>query len=65
VTIKTGDTIMVIGKKEGVHQLKLEQLWVNGEVAPEANKGDHITFSCDYKIWRDDKLYKVVDAIQP
>lgn len=63
--IKTGDSLMVIGKKEGVHQLKLEELWVNGEVSTEANKGDHITFSCDYKIWRDDKLYKVVDAIHP
>lgn len=63
--IKIGDTIMVIGKKEGVHQLKLEELRVNGEIATEASKGDQITFSCDYKIWQDDKLYKVVDAILP
>jgi putative protease len=62
--VKCGDTIMLIGKKEGVHQLKLEEFWVNGEAATEAGKGDHITFACDQRIWQDDKLYKVVDAAQ-
>lgn len=60
--LKTGDSIMVIGRNEGVHQIRLEELRVNGEVAQEANKGDHITFPWQQKIWADDKLYKVVEA---
>jgi putative protease len=61
--LKTGDTILVIGKKEGVHQTTLHQLRVNGEAADEAKKGDLITIPWDYKIWPDDKLYKVVENI--
>jgi putative protease len=59
--LKAGDTIIVIGKNEGVHQAQLIELRVNGEESTEAMKGDRITFPCDYKIWPDDKLYKVVE----
>lgn len=58
--LKTGDTIMVIGKNEGVHQAQLEVLRVNGHEASEARKGDLITFPWAHKIWPDDKLYKVI-----
>lgn len=58
--LKTGDTIMVIGKNEGVHQAQLEVLRVNGHEASEARKGDLITFHWAHKIWPDDKLYKVI-----
>jgi len=61
-TIKTGDTLMVIGKREGVHQVIPSELRVNGEVADVAIKGDKITFQLDCKIWQGDKLYKVVDS---
>lgn len=60
--LKEGDTIMIIGRNEGVHQMKLESLRVNGEEAMEAKKGDRITFPWDHKIWVDDKLYKVVES---
>jgi U32 family peptidase len=60
--LKAGDTIMIIGRNEGVHQTRLNELRVNGEVAQEANKGDRITFPWEQKIWADDKLYKVVEA---
>ena len=61
-TITIGDTIMVIGKKEGVHQAKLHELRVNGNEAHEAHKGDLITFPWEQKIWEDDKLYKVIET---
>jgi putative protease len=60
--LKAGDTIMIIGRNEGVHQTRIDELRVNGEVAQEANKGDRITFPWEQKIWADDKLYKVVEA---
>jgi U32 family peptidase len=58
--LKEGDTIMIIGRNEGIHQMKLNELRVNGEVADKANKGDRITFPWETKIWADDKLYKVI-----
>ncbi len=58
--LKAGDTIMIIGRNEGLHQMKLNELRVNGEVADKANKGDRITFPWETKIWADDKLYKVI-----
>ncbi len=61
-SVKAGDTIMVIGKNEGVYQAKLEGLRVNGQEAQEARKGDLITFPWEHKIWEDDKLYKVIEA---
>jgi U32 family peptidase len=60
--LKAGDQIMVIGKNEGVHQLRLDEMRVNGEIASEASKGDRITFPLGHRVWQDDKLYKVVDA---
>lgn len=60
--LDAGDTVMVIGRHEGVHQMRLDDWRVNGDAATTANKGDRITLPCDYKIWPDDKLYKIVDA---
>lgn len=60
--LKQGDTIMIIGRNEGVHQTQLEGLRVNGEEALEAKKGDRITFPWDHKIYSDDKLYKIVES---
>jgi putative protease len=60
-TLTSGDTIMVIGKKEGVHQAKLHELRVNGKMAQKANKGDLVTFLWEPKIWEDDKLYKIIE----
>ncbi len=60
--LKSGDTIMIIGKNEGVHQTRLDEWRVNGEVAQEAKQGDRITFPSDQKIWADDKLYKVIEV---
>jgi len=61
-SLKTGDTIMVIGKNEGVHQAMLETLRVNGHEVMVARKGDLITFPWTHKIVPDDKLYKVIEA---
>ena len=58
--LKTGDTILIIGKKEGVYQTKIVQLRVNGIETDIAKKGDLITIPWDNKIWPDDKLYKVI-----
>ncbi|MBX7125079.1 MAG: U32 family peptidase [Cyclobacteriaceae bacterium] len=58
--LKTGDTVMLIGKGEGVHQFTLSDLRVNGIEASEAMKGDKITFPLDVRVREDDKLYKIV-----
>jgi U32 family peptidase len=60
--VKAGDTIMVIGRSEGVHQMELNDFRVNGERAHEGVKGDYITFPWDRKVRDDDKLYKVIKA---
>lgn len=60
--IKIGDTIMVIGKREGVRQGKLEELRVNGEHGTEARQGDQITFPWPHTIHDDDKLYKLFES---
>lgn len=58
--VKVGDTLMVIGKKEGVHQIRLAHLRVNGEEAVEGKQGDRITFAFEHSVHSEDKLYKVV-----
>lgn len=58
--LKTGDTIMIIGKREGVYQARIDHLRVDGNFTDEAGKGDLVTIACNRKIWPDDKLYKIV-----
>lgn len=59
--LKTGDSIMIVGKNEGVHRIELAELRVDGIMASDAKKGDRITFPCINRIWPDDKLYKIIE----
>ncbi len=61
-TIKTGDTVMVMGAAYGMVKERFETLRVNGEEADEAGRGDKITFPFQHKVSPSDKLYKIVDA---
>jgi U32 family peptidase len=61
-TLKRGDTIMVTGPAFGFMKNKMEELVVNGEEAPEAFKGDKITFPINEKITAKDKLYKIIET---
>lgn len=58
--LKQGDTIMVTGPACGMVKEVREVLYVNGEQAAEANKGDKITFPFATKVTAKDKLYKIV-----
>jgi putative protease len=58
--LRTGDTVMLISKGDGVHQVVLSDWRVNGLEAAEAVKGDKITLPVGVKVHTDDKLYKIV-----
>ncbi|MEP2670231.1 MAG: peptidase U32 family protein [Cyclobacteriaceae bacterium] len=60
-TIGTGDTLMVIGRTEGVRKEKLNELRVNGIEVIKAKKGDVISLPWPAKISKDDKLYKILE----
>lgn len=60
-TIATGDTLMVIGRAEGVSKEKLIELRVNGVEAIRAKKGDVISLPWSTKVSKDDKLYKILE----
>ncbi|UEG51280.1 U32 family peptidase [Ferruginibacter lapsinanis] len=59
-SLKKGDTIMVTGPACGMVKETREQLYVNGEIAEEAGRGDKITFPFATKVTAKDKLYKIV-----
>lgn len=61
-SLKTGDTLMVIGPKCGMVKEKVTNLIINGISGKEAVKGDKITFPFATKITPADKLYKIVEA---
>lgn len=59
-SLKKGDTILVTGPACGMVKETREQLYVNGEIAEEAGKGDKVTFPFATKVTAKDKLYKIV-----
>lgn len=60
-TIKTGDTLMLTGTSFGVIKEKPDKLIVNGMEAPEAGRGDRITFPFATRVSPKDKLYKIIE----
>ena len=60
--LKQGDEIMIISTKAGVLKHKLDELFVNGEKAEEAVKGDKITLPMEHKLSLTDKMYKIVES---
>lgn len=60
--ITTGDTLMVIGRTEGVRKEKVKGFRVNGEEATQAKKGDVISLPWATRVLKDDKLYKVIQG---
>lgn len=61
-TLKVGDDLLVIGRDLGAEKINLNTLFVNGELANEAKRGDKVTFPFERKINKNDKLYKLVSA---
>lgn len=59
-SLKKGDTIMVTGPACGMVKETRETLYVNGELAEEAGRGDKVTFPFATKVTAKDKLYKIV-----
>jgi putative protease len=59
-SISEGDTLMVLGRNTGYDKIIISPLMVNGKPAPEANKGDKITFPFEGQVKNNDKLYKIV-----
>jgi putative protease len=62
-SVKVGDTLMITGPAVGMAKEKMEILTVNGANGEVALKGDKITFPFEMKITHQDKLYKIVDAV--
>lgn len=62
-SLKPGDTIMISGKHCGMHKEIFSCLTVDGIENTEAKKGNRITFPFATKITPQDKLYKIVDAV--
>jgi U32 family peptidase len=59
-TIKEGDKILITGPTTGVVEEELVELYVNGQRASQAKKGDRLTFKTAQRIRKSDKLYKLV-----
>ncbi|GAB1445811.1 peptidase U32 family protein [Flammeovirgaceae bacterium] len=60
-TLVTGDTLMVIGRSEGVSREELKELRVDGVETKTAKKGDVISMPWATKVSKDDKLYKILE----
>lgn len=59
--LQVGDKFMITGPKTGILQGQIDKLRVNGIEKDEAQKGDLLTFRItDNKVWKGDKLYKVL-----
>ena len=61
-SLKKGDELLIIGRDLGAEKINLSELYVNGNLAEEAGRGDKITFPFSRKINKNDKLYKLVAA---
>ncbi len=57
--VAVGDTIMVKGPTTGEQIFILEEMYVNGQLANQANMGDQCTFKTDFRVRLSDKLYKI------
>jgi U32 family peptidase len=62
-SVKAGDTLMITGPAVGMAKEKMETLTVNGLENTIAVKGDKITFPFGIKVGPQDKLYKIVEAV--
>lgn len=61
-TLQVGDTLLVTGPACGMVKEPVEKLYVNGEEAQKAVKGDKITFLFATRVTPNDKLYKIVNT---
>ena len=57
-----GDTLLITGQTTGVIELVVDEVRVNGEVAPAAVRGQTVTFAVPDRIRRNDRLYRLDDA---
>ena len=58
--VNTGDILLVTGPTTGAKEIKVVQMFVNGQKNNTAKKGDSITIPLDFKVRLSDKLYKIV-----
>jgi putative protease len=62
-SLKKGDALLIIGRDLGAEKINLDELYVNGNLSNEAGRGDKITFPFSRKVNKNDKLYKLVAAV--
>lgn len=60
--LNVGDKVMIISKHQGIQTETIQELRVNGHTADESAKGDAVSFYCTNKIWKGDKLYKIIET---
>lgn len=58
--LEKGDTILLTGKKFGVHYLELQDFQVDGKPAIEAKPGDKLTIAVPVVVSKNDKLFKII-----
>ncbi|MBN1778615.1 MAG: U32 family peptidase [Candidatus Buchananbacteria bacterium] len=58
--LKLSDEYIISGPSCGVIQGKVKSLYVDGEKSSQAIKGDLITLPLDQKIYKNDKLFKLI-----
>ncbi|MCP1995090.1 rhodanese-related sulfurtransferase [Flavobacterium sp. HSC-61S13] len=57
--ITLGDILVVVGPTTGEQRLDLQQMMVNGVVVQQAQVGDKMTLSLDFRVRKSDLLYKI------
>lgn len=60
MSLSRGDTILLTGKKFGVHYVVLEDFQVDGKPATEAKPGDKLTIEVPVVVSKNDKLFKII-----
>lgn len=58
--IAIGDTLVVIGPTTGEQKIVLKQMMVNGQSVKEAQVGDKVTMSLDFRVRKSDLLFKII-----
>lgn len=62
-SLKTGDTILITGRRHGAVKEQLHTLTVNGATASIAGRGDKLTLPVATTVLPTDKLYKIVEEV--
>ncbi|MDM1346365.1 rhodanese-related sulfurtransferase [Myroides marinus] len=59
--LNVGDKIAIVGPTTGDERLTIEKMMVNGAEVSTANNGDKMTMELNFRIRKNDQLYKIID----